>query len=245
MPDNDAGGNGQAPTSPAALAGGNGQAPTPAQANNTSGTPAAGQNGQAPTATQTSDPTYAPPSADEWKRTQQEIAEARRDAAKYRDELKKRDDAQLTADQKRERDYAATQARALELELRVQQQGLELAGHRLAAGIGIADAGAAIALVLAEHAAEVQYDEKTGVPGNLADLLKAVLKDHPILAAHPAPSAQNQRQPAATSGGATNPGRQAGNGGLSLEVIRNMPMRERMARLEEITAWEKAQRQNS
>lgn len=239
MAETNAGGNGQAPTQPAAPADGNGQAPTAAPANNTAAPLGGGQNGQAPTAT--TPETYAPPSADEWKRVQSEIAEARRDAAKYRDELKKRDDAQLTADQKRERDYAATQARALELELRVQQQGLELAGHRLAAGIGIADAGAAIALVLAEHAAEVQYDEKTGVPTNLADLLKEVLKAHPILAAQGQPS-QNQRQ-SATSGGATNPGRQAGNGGLTIETIRNMSIRERMARLPEIEAWEKAQRQ--
>jgi hypothetical protein len=77
-----AGGNGQAPTNPASSAA-HGQAPTTAQANNTS-TPSAGQNGQAPAAIT---------EAAEVARMTQELAEARREAAKIaptqRSELEK------------------------------------------------------------------------------------------------------------------------------------------------------------
>lgn len=231
------GGNGQAPaqqqpaTPPA-----NGQAPTSGQANNGSAPLGGAPNGQAPTATNDS---YAPPSADEWKRVRQELEEARRDAGKYRDELKKRDDANLTAQQKLERDYSDMQAKVYEYEARLQQQSLQIAGYRLGSSLGIGDIGAALALVQAEHAHEVKF-AADGTPENISDLLKAVLKDHPVLATTPGKS--QQTSPTA-SGGPTNPGRQAGNGGLTLEMIRAMPMRERIARMDEIKAWEKAQRQ--
>jgi hypothetical protein len=64
--------------------------------------------------------------------------------------------------------------------------------------------------------------------------LKQVLKDHPVL------GAQQGQRPPTSSGGATNPGRQAGSGGLTEEMIRNMPMREKMRRMEEIDAWRTA-----
>src|SRR5579859_8019248 len=92
------GGNGQAPTQAAASSSGNGQAPTTPPANNGSAPSGGAPNGQAPTAI---DPT--PPqslSADDAKRIRQELDEARRDAARYRDELKKRDDAGLSQQQK-------------------------------------------------------------------------------------------------------------------------------------------------
>lgn len=241
MPDTNAGGNGQAPTSPASPGAGTGQAPT-TPPNNAAGTPASsGQNGQAPTAPSSSD-NYAPPSADEWRRIQSEMAEARRDAAKYRDEIRKRDDAQLSAEQKRDRDHADLQARAAEYEARLQRQSLEIAGLRLAPSLGIADAAAAMALVQAEHAHEVKFADD-GRPENIETLLKAVVKDHPLLAgAASTPSSQQQQQrPPANSGGATNPGRNAGTGGLTRELIVAMPMRERIARMAEIEAWEKAQ----
>lgn len=239
-------GNGQAPTGSTSSVDGTGQAPTTTPANN-SGVSSAATNGQAPTSTPND---FTPPSADEWKRAQQELAEARRDAGRYRDELRKRDDASLTEQQKRERDFADLQAKASEYETRIQRLTLENAGFRHGASLGIGDIAAALALVQVEHGHELKYDA-AGNPENIQDLLKAVLKNHPSLAASASATGtgngRGQAQAgsgsnASNAGGATNPGRNAGNGGLTLEVIRAMPMRERMARLAEIEAWEKAQR---
>ena len=232
-----AGGNGQAPTQPAAPAGGNGQAPTPAQANNT-GIPNAGQNGQAPAAI---DPQQL--TADDVKRMRQELDEARRDAGKAREELKRRDDAQLTEQQKRDRDYAEAQTRQLELTLENQRLRAQATGYRLAGQLGINDIGAALALVNAEHGADLAFDEHTGEPTNLEKLLKQVLADHPVLAAAQSGQptgglpGQPSARPAANSGGATNPGAGARAGTLSRAAIQAMSQGERMARIHEINAW--------
>ena len=242
-----AGGNGQAPTQPAAPAGGNGQAPTPAQANNT-GTPlSAGQNGQAPAAI---DPQQL--TADDVKRMRQELDEARRDAGKAREELKRRDDAQLTEQQKRDRDYAEAQTRQLELTLENQRLRAQATGYRLAGQLGVSDIGAALALVNAEHGAELAFDEHTGEPTNLEKLLKQVLADHPVLAAAQSGQptggllpGQPSARPAANSGGATNPGAGARAGTLSREIIQAMSQGERQARIYEINAWLAQQGQGS
>lgn len=213
------GGNGQAPTHAAASAGGNGQAPTTAPANNDA-TPSGAPHGQAPTAI---DPAQQF-SADDAKRIRQELDEARRDAAKYRDELKKRDDAGLSEQQKRERDFADLQAKNFEYEARLQSQALQLAGYKLGSQLGIGDISAALALVQVEHQAEVKY-AADGTPENLSDLLKAVLKEHPGLAAG---AQATQRAPLpASSGGATNPGTIARPGAtFTREQIARMSPRE-------------------
>lgn len=174
------------------------------------------------------------------------IAELRRENASRRTseattaaELKKFQDAQLSDQQKRERDFGELQTKAQGYEARLQQQALQLAGYRQGAALGIGDITAALALVQVEHGAEVKFSAD-GQPENIEDLLKAVLKAHPVLAAQQ--PGQRQQQ-AATSGGATNPGRQQ-SGGLTLEQIKAMPMRERVARMAEIIAWEKAQKQS-
>lgn len=200
-----ASGNGQAPNQPASPVSGNDQASATTQANNTA-SPSSGPNGQAPTATSHNSSDFAPPSADEWKRVQQEIAEARRDAAKYRDELKKRDDATLTAQQKLERDYADTQTKALEQELTLQRLHLENAGYRLAAKLQVADVSAVLALVQTEHSHEIER-ASDGTPQNLDKLIAIVLKEHPALVA--AQTGQPGQRPPTSSGGATNPGSSA------------------------------------
>ena len=219
--DTTAGGNSQALT-PSAAPAGKQPGADPALTNNTAGgsPTAGGQNGQAPTATppQPSDDgaSAAPPSADEWKRVQQELAESRREAAKFRNELKTRDDALLTAEQKRERDYSDLQTRAAEQELRLQRLHLENAGYRLGASLGIGDLTAALAILQVEHGHEIAFDDN-GAPTNLADLMKTVLEQHPVLAAQTQPPQppqppQQQQSPAAypayaPSAGATNPPR--------------------------------------
>lgn len=225
-----AGGNGQAPTQPAAPAA-NGQAPTPALTDKTGGSPTAGQNGQAPTAippqSSDDDASAALPSTEDWKRIQQELAESRRESARYRNELKTRDDALLTAEEKRARDYSDLQTRAAEQELRLQRLSLENAGYRLGASLGIGDLAAALAILQVEHAADLRFTED-GSPENLDELMRSVLERHPILAAQPSAAgsnAANQQQstggrplaPQAPLTGATNPpraGQVAGASGI-------------------------------
>ena len=234
-----AGGNGQAPTQPAAPVGGNGQAPTPAQANNTGTPQSAGQNGQAPAAI---DPQQQL-TADDVKRMRQELDEARRDAAKAREELKRRDDAQLTEQQKRDRDYAETQTQLLEARLRNQQLEMRDQGHTLASQLGITNIGLALAAVQIEHGHELAFDEKTNQPTNLEKLLKQVLADYPVLAAAQSGQptgglpGQPSARPAANSGGATNPGAGARAGTLSREIIAAMSPGEYQARHTEVMQW--------
>lgn len=145
---------------------------------------------------------------------QQELAESRRESAKYRNELKTFQDAQLTAEQKRERDLADLQTKVRDYEQRQQRLALENAGYKLAASLGVSDMSAALALVQVEHAGKVTYDAATGAPENLQELLLAVLKAHPALAvgsASQAPQAPqlSPERAVAQSGGATNPGASA------------------------------------
>jgi len=207
----------------------------------------AGNTTTTPSGAPTSPPPSTPPepgsgdqvvSNPEAKRYADEAAAERTARKKLEAELKKFQDAQLTDSEKRERDFTELQTVKLELETRNQQLSLENAGLRLAPSLGIADPAAALALVMAEHRNDLKYGDN-GNPENLSDLLKTVLKDHPLLAGKPAAS---NTQP--NSGGPTNPGRQAGNGGLTLDEIKRMPMRERMARMAEIKAWEDAQTQS-
>lgn len=232
MPEQTAGGSGQAPTpaSPAA----NGQAPASAPTSSSATTSSAsseGQNGQAPASTQDRDNQL---SADDLRQMRQELAEARRDAAKYRDEIRKRDDASLSADQKRERDFSDLQARTLEQETQLQRLALENAGYRLSASLGISDISAALALIQVEHPHELKYDD-AGRPQNIEELLRTVLKAHPALGSSGgAPGAQPGGQRPAQSGGATNPGAGARAGAFTKAQIQSMSPQEYAANREAI-----------
>lgn len=236
------GGNGQAPTQQPASPAANGQAPTPAQANNSGSPQSAAPNGQAPTAIDQ----YNPPSADEWRRVQQELAESRRDAGKYRNDLQKLQDAQLSDAEKQAKRLAdleqLTTAQAREL----TEVKLTRAIERKAVSLNIVDPDAAARLL---DWTAIDFDDG-GSPKNLDKLLAALVQDKPWLVAQANANGaqqngqgQPQRQAPAPSGGATNPGRQAGNGGLTLQLIQAMSPRERVARAQEIDAWDKAQRQ--
>lgn len=203
--------------------------------NGASGTnPPAGDDGSGATITNPEAKRYA----DEAAQYRKALRDAEARIAKFEADDKTRADAQLTAQQKLERDASEYQRRAFELETANQQYAVENAGLRLAPTLGITDVAGAMAIVQHEHASEIKIGAD-GKPENLADLLKTVIKDHPWLAG----GQQGQRQP--SSGGPTNPGRQAGNAGLTLDMIKAMPMRERVARIDEIKAWEKANNQTS
>jgi hypothetical protein len=241
------GASGQAPSSDASQ----GQAP---QVNNNSA-PSGAPQGQAPEGNNA--PSQAVPSGQQISPADYEriVADLRKESASHRventrlaAELKKFTDAQLTEQQKLERNYADEQAAKLELQAVVQRQGLELAGYKLGNSLGIGDIGAALALVQAEHGHELKYDA-SGQPENISELLKAVVKDHPILAAQSQasqPGAQpgNGAPARPTAGGATNPGRSGTNGGAKVpltheyinELISTNP-HEYVARGPEIRAW--------
>lgn len=227
------------PAASGAPTGGEGQQPVPSTPSGNQGTPAQPVPGQA-------DP-QSPVANPEAQKYAQEAAALRQRIKEFERELKKRDDDQLSKKQKREKEAADAQTHTLELEARNQRLSLENTAHRLAATLGIADMGAALALVKAEHEHEIQYDESTQQPKNLDKLLKLVLSEHPILGT-PASGQQNdqpgQGEPprlAASSGGATNPGAGARANVLTREAIIAMSPAERMARLPEINAWAESQ----
>src|SRR5258708_3817763 len=224
-----AGGNGQAPDQPASPAGGNGQAPAPAQVNNNPA-PSGAQNGQAPTATA--------PSAADIARMTQELAEARRDAAKYRADLQKFQDAQLTAEQKRERDFEQAQKSATDAQRELQELRLTRAIERKAAAFNLINPEIAARLL---NRSELEFDD-AGAPKNLDKLLTALIQAEPYLVA--AANGQPQQPVArpASSGGATNPGAggvqpgAAGGSGATITAAsyRAMSQQERILRNKEV-----------
>lgn len=174
------------------------------------------------------------------------IAELRKENAAHRTKLKAFEDAQAAADAAKLSDLekASKRAEAAEASIQTLRQRIAASELKVAAqAAGIIDHDVAAALL----SGKVEYDA-AGEPTNIGDLVTALKKDKPHLfgnvganGANGQRAGQQQQQP--SSGGATNAGRAAGNGGLTLEMIRAMPMRERVARMDEIKAWEKAQAQ--
>lgn len=239
------GGNGQAPTADSA----NGQAPT-------QGTPTAG-NGQAP-ASHSNDPSqsqsqqgsqaqgqqaYTPPDEAAWKRIQQELAEARREAATYRKAKEEADTAKLTEEQKREKRLADLERAHADLQRTHQDRVLQYEVRLSAAAANFRDPADALSLI---DLAAVKFDDE-GRPENIGALIEAVAKAKPYLlrdaAGAGAPSGGSQA-PNPTAGGATNPSRSSTNGGakpaLSYEFIDQLIAtnpQEYVARGEEIRRW--------
>lgn len=211
------------------------------------GTPgAADPQGQVPTpqGTPPAAPGQVPPTSagddltpeqlrDALRRANEQAAKSRIDAKRLADLEKAEADRQAAS--LSETQKVAKRADDAEAALRAARGRIGAAELKAAASTaGIIDPDIAAALL----GGKVEYDAD-GEPKNVADLVKQLKTDKPHLFTAPG---QSQRPPA-SSGGPANPGRQAGNGGLTLEQIKAMPMRERIARMDEITAWEKAQQQ--
>jgi hypothetical protein len=169
------------------------------------------------------------------------IAELRRENATHRTKLKSFEDAQAAADAAKLSDLekASKRAESAENALKAARARIGASELKMAAqAAGIIDTDIAAALL----STKVEYGAD-GEPTNIAELVAGLKKDKPNL--FPATNGRTQAAGAAaqntSSGGAANPGRAAGNGGLTLEMIQQMPMRERIARMDEIKAWEKAQ----
>jgi len=165
--------------------------------------------GQAPT-TPPTDPQAGegqkpPKSADDYERM---IAELRKESAAHRTKLKKFEDeeakrleAQLTEQQKKDKQFADLQ-KAHDDALRSHQEYKVSTEVRLqAAQMGFADLSDATRLL---DWSQITYDDD-GTPNNVAALLKDLLKAKPYLAGKPAATPP-------TSGGATNPPRSQTSG---------------------------------
>ncbi len=169
-------------------------------------------------------------SADDYERM---LSELRKENASHRTRLKKfedeeraRTEAQLSEQQKLEKRLADLQTQHDQV-LRQSQERLVNAEVRLTATqLGIIDPDAAVRLL---DWSALEYDEQ-GNPKNVDVLLKTLLKAKPYLSG-------GSKQPGASAGGATNPGRGQGTGELSWAAISRMTPAEYQARGPEIRQW--------
>lgn len=164
------------------------------------------------------------------------VADLRKEAANYRTKAKQFEDAQAAAELAKLGDLekASKRAETAEAALGTMRQRIGASELKMAAqSAGIIDTDIAAALL----GGKIDYDAD-GEPTNVAELIAALKKDKPHLF-----GGQQSQRPPSTSGGATNPGRQAGNGGLTQEMIDAMHPREAKARIQEIDAWYKARQQ--
>src|SRR5579872_7390388 len=193
-----------------------------------------------PSTTPATQPESADSSADDLKQKIEQLEtalkKANKEAAAHRVKAKELDDLKAQAEQEKltekERlekkiadlqkahDDATRSAQEFRLNAELRVQALQL---------GFADAGDAARLL--DHA-EIEYADD-GTPTNVADLLKALLKSKPYLAA------QQQKHTSQTTGGATNPPRSQSNqpAALSWDTITKMTQTEYDARHTEIAAW--------
>lgn len=114
---------------------------------------------------------------------QAELAEARREAAKYRTErnaleaeVKKRQDAELSETERLKKQFEETHTRASALEQQLRQERVNLLIEREARRLNIVDSEAA-ALFLS---GKVEFDE-AGQPKDVAALLEGLVKQKPWL----------------------------------------------------------------
>lgn len=152
-----------------------------------------------------------PPKAPTLEQIQTELAEARREAAKYRTErnsfeteLKKRTDAELTESERLKKTAEESTQKVSQLEQRLRRNELSLAIEREGRKLNLIDGEMAVLLI----ESKVQFDDE-GKPKNVAELLTQLLKDKPFLVGGQAPT------PGAGAS-ATNPARgQGANGGAA------------------------------
>ena len=120
------------------------------------------------------------------------VAEANRQAAKYRSELRsttrERDqlkgkvtefeDLGRTEKERLERQASEAQARSTELEAQVQELTLGQFARDIAGRLNFHDPGVAASLI---DRRAIQFDEETGAPTNLEELIEQLAKSRPFL----------------------------------------------------------------
>ena len=108
---------------------------------------------------------------------QRELAEARREAAKHRTDLRKVTDAQLSESERLQRRVAELEAERAEIATRDRERAIRLAALEAAARLGFRDPDLAVRLV-DPSAVETSAD---GTPRNVERLLAEVLARSPYL----------------------------------------------------------------
>lgn len=198
--------------------------------------------GQAPTTPptdpQAGDSQKPPRSAEEYERM---IAELRKESASHRTKLKKFEDeeskraeAQMTEQQKKDKQLADLQKAHDEAVRSHQEYKINSEVKLQAAQMGFADVADAVRLL---DWAEITYDDE-GTPNNVKELLAKLLKTKPYLAVN-----QSQPQRPQTAGGATSPARsQSSNQPVTQEYINRLTPQEYEAlspeRKQEIRQWQ-------
>jgi hypothetical protein len=109
---------------------------------------------------------------------QRELAEARREAARHRTDLRKVTDAQLSESERLQRRVTELEAEREAITTRDRERAIRLAGLEAAAKLGFRDPDLAVRL-LDQSAVEVRDD---GTPRNVERLLADVLARSPYLA---------------------------------------------------------------
>ena len=109
---------------------------------------------------------------------QRELAEARREAAKYRTDLRKLTDAQLSESERLQRRVTELEQERQEAQARDRDRAIRLSALEAAARLGFRDPDLAVRLI-DPSAVEVRDD---GTPRNVERLLSEVLARSPYLA---------------------------------------------------------------
>lgn len=171
---------------------------TPPQAGNT--TPSDPQAGAGTTPPQKSTEDY-----------ERIIADLRKENAGHRtarktleEEKRLRDEAQLSEQQKLEKNYADLQRSHEEYKTEVQSKLIRSEIRTAAADLGFTDPADAISLI---NRSELEYDDD-GVPSNAKALLEKLAKAKPYLLK----STGQSNKPTSTAGGATSPSRSSTSG---------------------------------
>jgi hypothetical protein len=164
MPDDPTSAGGPAPTS------GQPQAGTPQTA------PQAGDGGQQPK------PSLQFKSLEEaesaFERILRDKQQANQEAKTAKDELKKLQDAQKTAEQRAAERLAELEAQQTTWQREMQELRVAQSVERQASKFGIVDTEAAVKLM---DWSQLEFDKETGQPTNVEKVLKALVKDKPYL----------------------------------------------------------------
>ncbi len=170
-------------------------------------------------------------SLEEAKKLRSEAASLRKRMKAFEDAEAKAKDAQLTEQEKAQKQLADYQAQHSETLRQLQEERNSNALERAGRTLGIADPIAlADAVNIALATALLEHDD-AGKPTNADAVMKEIIKARPWLTV--------QQKPATSkAGGATNPSRTtASTTGLSWEVITKMTGEQYDARRQEIMQW--------
>lgn len=157
-----------------------------------------------------------------------ELADARKEAAKYRTENKKLADAaeaaakaKMTDDEKKAADLAAKEKTLAEREAAATERSVVAEIKSIAAAAGVAPAKLALMPRLIDRG-DIEFDD-SGEPKNIGKLVETLLKEHPDF-----------KGTATAGSGSADGGHRGGKGTLTLDAIKKMSSSEINKRWDEV-----------